>query len=205
MNRRALTTIELVVALSVTGLAAVIGAATLGLLADHGRRLNATGDPTERAAAARRTIVSWLEGARVAVSTSDAGASASFQVLDLSRGGRATDELLFQTTASTPLGIGETLVRLHVDDDDRTPERGLIAELSGTAVTPPLRVELDADVAAMDVRCLTDLLGGRRWIASWLSSSLLPLGVELTLRPVRGRQLHPLLRLPILVAAEGGR
>ena len=205
MNRRALTAIELVVALAVTGLAAAIGAATLGALADNGRRLNTTSDPTERAAAVRRTIVSWLEGARVSVSSSDAGASASFQVLDVSRRGRATDELLFQTTASTPLDISETLVRLYVDDDDRTPEHGLIAELSGTAVTPPLRMELDTDVAEMEVRCLTDLLGGRRWIASWLSSSLLPLGVEVTLRPVRGRQLHPLLRLPIVVAAEGGR
>lgn len=205
MTRRALTAIELVVALAVTGLAGAIGAATLGLLADNGRRLHARNDPTERAAAVRRTIVSWLEGARVSLSSSGAGASGSFQVLDLSRRGRATDELLFQTTATTPLGSGETLVRLYVDNDDRTLERGLIAELSGTAGTQPLRMELDTDVAEMEVRCLTDLLGSRRWIASWMSSSLLPLGIELTLRPAPRGALHPLLHLPILVAMEGGR
>lgn len=214
MRRRGLTAIELVVALAVTGLAAASGAAALALLVDRRDALRegpggsagaAARDSTLRAAAVRRTLVAWLEGAHGALSPFRGGAIATFQLLDRTSHGRADDELLFSTTAGTPLGDGEALVRLYVDTDDRTPERGLVAEIVSWPGGPAMRVELDPAVAELDVRCLTDLAGARRWMPTFMSSQVVPAGVELRLRAARGEKLHPLLALPILVAPEAGR
>lgn len=205
MSRRGLTAVELVVALAVTGLAAVIGSATLSLLADRRAPLLETSSPTEHAAAVRRTVIGWLEDAHGALSPFSGSSVAAFELLDLRDHGRAADQLLFTTSAATPLGSADALIRLYVDSDERTPERGLVAELSawpGAAVT---RMELDSTVSELDVRCLTGLAGSRRWLPTFLSSQAVPRGLELRLRAARGRELAPLLQLPIRVALEAGR
>ena len=205
MIRRGMTVLELLVALTVTGLAASIGAATLALLTDRRAPLLETSSATENAAAARRTLIDWIEAAHAAPSPFSGNAPAVFQLLDRTVQGQARDELLFTTSASTPLGKGDALVRLFVAAGERVARRGLVAELSEYPGGPVVNVQLDSTVTELDVRCLTDLVGTRRWVTSFLSSQVVPRGVELRLRSSRPDALHPLLRLPIRVVVEGGR
>lgn len=205
MIRRGMTVLELLAALTVTGLAASIGAATLALLTDRRAPLLETSSATENAAAARRTVIDWIEGAHAALSPFSGSAPAVFQLLDRTVQGQARDELLFTTSAPTPIGKGDALVRLYVDDAERAPQRGLVAELSEYPGGPTMRVQIDSSVTALDARCLTDLVGTRRWVPSFLSSQVVPRGVELRLRSARPEALPPLLRLPIRVVVEAGR
>lgn len=205
MIRRGMTVLELLVALTVTGLAASIGAATLALLTDRRVPLLETSSAAENAAAARRTMIDWIEGAHAAPSPFSGNAPAVFQLLDRTMQGQARDELLFTTSASTPLGTGDALVRLYVAVDERATRHGLMAELSEHPGGTVVHVQLDSTVTELDVRCLTDLVGTRRWVPSFLSSQVVPRGVELRLRSSRPEALHPLLRLPIRVVVEGGR
>lgn len=204
MSRRGVTALELVVALAITGLTAGIGSATLGWLSDNRDRLRDVATRTERAAAVRRTLIEWLEGAHGVMSPYSGNTIAVFQLLNIDEAGHKADQLFFTTSAPTPLGTGETVVRLYVDSDDRTPERGLVAELTAGPGAPSMHIQLDSTVAELDVRCLTDQLGSRRWLPNWTSTQLVPRGIELRLRPRRDAELDPLLRLPIRVAIEAG-
>lgn len=204
-SRRGFTVLELMFGLTVVALVASIGTATLSLFGDERLRHRDTADDLTRQVAVRRAIVSWLEGAHASVGASDGPAAGAFQLIDATRHGRDADIIIFTTAAATPLGTGETTVRLYVDDDDATPEVGLAAELSSWAGGPAIRLQLDSTVTTMNVRCLTSLLGGRRWVPSWMSPSVVPRGVEIALRGVHNDALPPLLRMPIVVAVEGGR
>ncbi|HKG95924.1 MAG TPA: prepilin-type N-terminal cleavage/methylation domain-containing protein, partial [Gemmatimonadaceae bacterium] len=118
---RGMTVIELVVGLTVTALALTAGYATLGTMVDHRARIREEAAETVRAAAVRRAVADWLAGAYVM----GVPMSPAFQVVDRRDRGRADDELSFLTTARTPLGAGGGVtVRLFVDRDARTPERG---------------------------------------------------------------------------------
>ena len=205
MTRRGMTGAELMVALAVTGLAAVIGTATLALLTDRSAPLREVTSTTERAAAVRQTIVGWLTDAHGAQSPFSGSSVAAFELLDMRDHGRAADQLLFTTSAPTPLGSGDALVRLYVDSDPRTAERGLVADISAWPGAPVTRLQLDSTVTEMDARCLTDLAGSPRWLPTFLSSQAVPRGVELRLRASHPGELAPLLELPIRVAVEAGR
>ena len=200
--RRAMTVVELIVGLTVTAVALTAGYATLGTLVDHRARVREAAAATVRAAAVRRAVADWLAGAYV----TGAPLSPPFQVADRTDHGRADDEVAFLTTARTPLGAGGgVVVRLFVDRDGRTPERGLTAELSEWPGARAERIELDSSVVALDVRCLSAALGRREWMRGWSSAVLLPQGVELRAGAVTPERLTPLLRVPIAARILGGR
>lgn len=203
--RRGLTVLELMVALPLVAIVASIGTATLGLLGREQRYRRNAAESVARPLALRRTIIAWLEGAHAGGSASGTAAAAGFQVIDKTESGREADMLIFTTTARTPLGTGETTIALYVDTDRRTPEVGLIADLTSWPGGPSARLQLDSTVVALNGRCLTNLLGGRRWVQSWMSPSVLPRAVELQLRGARKDALSPALQMPIVVAMEGGR
>lgn len=203
--RRGLTVLELMIALPIVAIVASIGSATLGLLGREQRYRRDSSEKIERPLAVRRAIVAWLEGAHGGNGAPTSATAAGFQVIDKTRGGRDADMVIFTTTAPTPLGTGETTIALYVDADSRTPEVGLTADLTSWAGGPSARLQLDSTVVALNARCLTNLLGGRRWVPSWLSPSMLPRAVELQLRGARKDALTPALQMPIVVAVEGGR
>lgn len=202
--RRGLTVLELMISLTIVALVASIGTGTLSLFRREDRLRRDRSDSVVRELAIRRAIIAWLEGAHASTGASN-GAAAGFQLLDVTQHGHDADVLVFTTAAPTPLGTGETTVTLSVDADDRTPEVGLVAELTSWPGGPSTRLQLDSTVVAMNVRCLTALLGGRRWVPSWMSTSVLPRGIELQLRGARTGALSPMLQMPIVVAVEGGR
>ena len=195
-SRRGVTLLELMFALTVLALVSAIGTATLSLLTDD-RLHRGSIARLEHESAERRALVAWLEQAHASL-------GGTFQLVSSTRHNRDADVLTFTTTAATPLGTPETTIRLFVEDDRRR-ETGLIAELSSWPGGPTARVEIDSTIVGLRVRCLTTLLGGRQWVASWMSSAVVPLGIELRFAGAPNGALPPLLRRPIVAALEGGR
>ena len=196
---RGMTLLELIVGITVTGVAVAAGMAAVAALADRRRQIETAGAETARAAVQRAEIVAWLSGARL---TADEGGPL-FNGLDGLDGHTPSDEVSFLTTAPTPLGAGETMVRLYLDRDTTTRERGLVAAFGEWRGGRSARLELDSSVAGMDIRYLSGLLGPRGWLPSWISSTLLPAAVEIRVIAKPGKRLPPLLQMPILVPLRG--
>jgi len=195
--RRGMTLLELIVGLTVTALVLTTGFAAAAAIGDRRGQLETAMDAVARQATARAEIMSWVSGATL---LADEGGP-QFRGLD---GVRQDAQLTFLTTSPTPLGAGNVIVRLYVDRDDATPERGLtvaFAEWRGTATT---RIELDPRVQGLDIRYLSSFQFRSGWLPSWISSTLMPAGVELLPVAAPGDTLPPLLRLPILVPLRRG-
>lgn len=197
--RSGLTLVEVVVGLTVAALAATLGAASLGWMVDGSERAPAATSAIAHAAAVRRSLTSWLECAYVA----DSGAS-PFRLTDHEYRGVADDELEFQTAARTPLGPDVT-VRLLVDRDPRTPVRGLAVELTDWSRGRSRLMELDSAVTALEIAALTEMLGERQWVRSWMSAVLIPAAVELRVSSSASGRSASLLELPLRAALGGGR
>jgi type II secretory pathway pseudopilin PulG len=200
VNRGGMTLLELVVGLTITGLVITAGFAALGVLQDRSAQAEGVMNAVTRAANERAEIAQWLAGARLTV---DEGGPA-FRGLDGVRDRMPDDALTFLTTAPTPLGTGETLVQLYVDRDPTTPEEGLTAVFAEWRGTAQRRVQLDRAILGLDARYLSNVMGQRAWLPSWVSSTVLPAGVELRFLPATGDTLAPLLQLPLLVPLRGG-
>ncbi len=200
MRRRGMTLLELIVGLTVTGLVLAAGFASLATIGDRRARIEVTLDTIVREANARAEIIAWVAGASL---TLDEGGP-QFRGLDGVRESMPDDQLTFLTTSQTPLGAGGIVVRLYVDRDDATPERGLTAAFAEWRGTALKRVELDPRVQALDIRYLSTFQFRLGWLPSWISSTLIPTGIELRPLPAPGDSLPPLLRLPILVPLRRG-
>jgi prepilin-type N-terminal cleavage/methylation domain-containing protein len=198
--RLGLTLIELLVAITVTGMALSAGYGTLSWMVETRRRTEERTDMVWHAAAVRRTIDQWLAGATLAV-TPDV---AEFRGVDGEHDRLDDDEITFRTNAPTPLGTRETIVTLAIDRDDETPERGLVARLAEPHGVRHATVELEPRAVALDARYLSGVSGSARWSTSWISTSVLPRGIKLTISAARGDSLPPLLRLPFVVAFTSG-
>ncbi len=197
-KRSGMTLLELVVALTITGMAATTGYSALTTLATHGERAGAVLDTSLRAAAERRTLSHWLAGSWLSIEES----GPPFRGLDGVDEGRPSDDLTFLTTASTSLGSGGTVIRLYVDRDSTTPERGLVAELSRWPNGATGRLEIDPRVDGFDSRYFTRMLDQAEWLPSWISNTVLPGAVELRLFPAPSDTLPALLALPLIVPTE---
>jgi prepilin-type N-terminal cleavage/methylation domain-containing protein len=198
--RRGMTLLELIVGLTVTALVLTGGFAAVAAIGDRRGQLEAAMDAVARQASARAEIISWVSGATL---LADEGGP-QFRGLDGVRQDAPDDQLTFLTTSPTPLGAGNIIVRLYVDRDDATPERGLtaaFAEWRGTATT---RIELDPRVQGLDIRYLSSFQFRSGWLPSWISSTLMPAGVELLPVAAPGDTLPPLLRLPMVVPLRRG-
>ncbi len=201
MTRLGMTLIELLVGLVVAGAAIAGGYGALAAVLDQRDRAETAVAGTVRAAAQRRTLTAWLAGARLIVE--DPGIQ--FRGLDGYFDDQADDELSFLTTARTPASEGETIVRLYLDRDSLTAERGLVAELSAVGSLPVERVEIESAAGGLELRYLTSMLGQAEWLPSWISSTVLPLAIELTLFPEAGDSLPTPLRLPVRVPVGTAR
>lgn len=202
-RRRGMTLIELIVALTIGAIAITAGYAAFATLVDHRAAVDDATRSTMRAYAVRHTLTDWLGSARL---DATAPQLAAFRGLSGDRARRPDDELRFLTTARTPLGDGDALVRLYIARDSTGRTLGLAAELTEWMGTRGRIIVLDSTVAGLRIEYQSSMLvSATRWSPSWVSTSLLPAGVRLTMKPAPGDSLPPLLREPVVVVLEGGR
>lgn len=195
-----MTLLELVVGLTVTGVTLSAGYSAFTSMVDHRTRAAAQIEGTARAAEGRRALAEWLENARLVIDQD----GPAFRGLDGVYQGLPDDDLSFLTSGG-PAGSGEIVVRLYIDRDSLTPERGLTAELSGWRNSRAELVQIEPRAAGLDYRYSTRVLGQTEWLPSWISSTVLPSAVELRILPAPGDTLPALLQLPIVVPLGGGR
>lgn len=201
MRRAGVTLIELVVALTLAAAVFTAGYGAVTVVLDRRDAASETLAEDLAAAAVRSTLLEWLS----AISLPPGSTHPVFNGMDGIHEGRADDELTFLTSAATPLGDGVATVRLHIDRNDRTTDTGLVAEISRWLGTARMRVVLVPDADGLDVRYRSRLLTGREWHPSWISSSVVPAGVELRILGPDSAAIHPLLTLPIRMSIRGGR
>ena len=202
MNRPGMTLLELVVALAVTGMAVSAGYGTFANLSDRRDAASESADTILRVVGGRAELVRWMSAARL--TAQDDGIM--FRGIDgVTREGYADDDLLFFTTAPTLVSPDESIVRLYIDRDDSTAERGLVAELREWRGRRTMKLELAPNAISLEATYLTSLFGQRQWLGSWVSTSVLPAGTRLVVSAADGDSLTALWRLPVTVSIEGAR
>ena len=198
--RRGFTLLEVLVGLSVASLVMLAGMAALGTVSEHaGHAETATIDAVS-GATQRALLVDWLSSARNRVPTGE-----QFEGLQQDLDGMMQDLLFFPTTARTPLDEPYTVIGLYIDIDPETPERGLVAELTGSRLGDEARrFEIVPQAVRMDIRYLLSYGDdGPQWEEVWRSNQGLPRAIEITLHAAAGDSLPRLLRHPIRAATEG--
>lgn len=207
---RGTTLIELLVALVVTGVVALAAHATIGAVDDARTRADQRRERVFGAAAVRATVEAWVRGAALVPG------APPFMGRPVREGGLHLDRIQFSTWDGGALWPGPRIVRLRVDHDPATPERGLVAEIgplvAGTAARFEV-LELAAVAVGLEVRYQTIRDGVESWVSAWDSDERLPRAVSLRLMSAAARGigraggggLPPLLELPIVapVSREG--
>lgn len=198
--RRGFTLLELTVGMVLTGLALSMGYGAYGVVVDRRETLEAALEADLQATAVRTTLTRWIQG----IQRETQSGVPLLTGLDGVSEGLPSDELTVLTSVDERLAE-RTPVRIFIERDVDVPEHGLVAEWRAAGMTRTRKVVLAEDVAGVEIRYLSAVLGPRQWMPSWISSSVLPLGVEIRLLPQPGHALHPLLALPLRVDLEAGR
>jgi prepilin-type N-terminal cleavage/methylation domain-containing protein len=198
--RSGFTLVELLVGLTVASLALSAGFAALGFVRERGEHAEEAARVGVAGATQRALLMEWLENAR-----GRTPAGEQFEGIDQEEHDKQRDMLLLPTTAATPLEGPFTLVGLYIDDDEETPEKGLVAELTGPVLgQTEQRMELVPQADAMRIRFLISAGSQAEWMDGWTGRDQLPRAVEITLEPAQGDTLPRLLRLPIRVVLGAG-
>lgn len=200
-HRRGYTLLELAVALAVGGLAMTAGYAALTSLVDRRARAEEATREVSRAHHLRSSLSDWLAGAILETRVVSAG----FRGASGARDDLPDDELTFLTSSRTPLGDGTTIVRLYVARTAAGSVAGLAAEFAEWQGPRRQTIILDPAVAGLAIRYASGSFSATGWVADWESTTVLPGGVQVTLRAAPHDSLAALLRQPIVVALEGGR
>jgi type II secretory pathway component PulJ len=210
-----MTLMEVMVAITLTGMMTAAGYGAFTSIIDHRRALREATERLERAAALRETLDGWLATARIAqqVGGVPAGRAGAAQTTRTFVDGASAmqssatsagpeQELTFFTTALTPSLAPNTRVRLYIDADESTPERGLTMEYQGGQVIAGLgRRGLDSTITSMLVEFLDNR--SHRWIRGGESTTqgVQTIAVRVTLSSANASgvdSLPSVLRLPIV-------
>lgn len=195
------TLVELIVSLSIIGLALGAGYSALSTIIDLRGSSAEQSEETLRAAAIRHALREWIAGARLSADPADP----PFRGLDGVHEDTSDDALSFISAASTPLRARVSFIRLFVDHSPETPDRGLVAEFVDADGRARSLLEIEPQVAELEIRFLSGVTGQPQWLPSWISSSVLPRAVEVRMLSFGGEELPDLLALPLLVPIAGGR
>jgi hypothetical protein len=200
----------------ITGMMASVGGMAFGSIIDHRKAIVQATISTERAAALRETVRSWLTSGNILVQsgglpqtggrgraatttlrTTSPGSSTS-SVQSVTAAAASGDELDFTTLAANPANSIEATMRLFIDGDASTPETGLTLEYRASTESPLLRRQLDPSIGSMTVEYLDT--STRRWFPSSQASTITPRAMRLTLGPADGYVLSPILTMPMVIA-----
>ncbi|MDP1858410.1 MAG: type II secretion system protein [Gemmatimonadaceae bacterium] len=199
--RVGLTLLELIVALAITGLVIGAGYSALGGIIDTRRRAEQVYAAAASSAALRRTLERWLSGAELVLDDP----TVAFQGFDGVHLAAPADELTFRTSAETPGVPSGSTIRLFIDRADSARVGGLVAIVTPERHASGQRIELWPAVGGLDMRYLDGIRGGRAWTTSWVSRSVLPAAIELTLTAPAHGTLAPVLSLPLTVPLGASR
>lgn len=203
--RRGMTLMELVVAIALTGMMAAAGAATFSSIIDHRRVIRESTVDTERAAALREMIRTWIAASSILIQQGGGPRGLASRARISSRPGATSgvtaaatmgDEITFTTSAMTPTPSPNTRVRLFVDGDPNTVEQGLAIEYQGSNAAPLERRQLDSTIAVMTVEYLDNRTG--RWYASAQAATIQPIAMRFAFAAAEGDSLPRLLQLPFI-------
>ena len=198
IGRRGFTLIELMVALTVSGMVMLSGYGALSVMIDHRARVMNATDEAVSAARERAMLVEWLRSAHSPVE-----GDTTFQGVHGMDMGKPDDALTFITNAPTPLGAGETIVRLYVDRDDRTSARGLCATLTDWNTGANQQVQIDPRVTGLSIEYLGPSNRAQVWRQDWRSTPIQPVAVRITIYADPVDKFPDLLAAPITVAIRG--
>jgi prepilin-type N-terminal cleavage/methylation domain-containing protein len=191
------TLLELIISITITGMVVSAGYAALTVLLDRREMIEAELDTSVRSANARRTLRTWLSGARLTLD--DAGPG--FTGMDGVAESMDDDALTFLTGSGTPLGQG-AVIRLFVDRDEATAEQGLVARVSQLRGSKSLLIPIESSVVGLDIQYHGSVIEGVAVLPSWISRTILPSGIEIKLT---GDSLPSLWQLSMLVPIGASR
>jgi hypothetical protein len=211
-----MTLMELVVALVITGMMAVMGASTLASLIDHRRVILGSTGELERASALRDQIRTWMLAGTVQVTTGGAtrgiaragaaaistptiaqpSAASGMTNTGVTSAVAAGDEITFITTAPNPADAPSVRMRLFIDGDANTPETGLTLEYQPSTATPLKRIQLEPSIGVLTVEFLDQRTN--KWVESTQSAAITPIAVRLTMGPYDGGRIPGILQLPLI-------
>ena len=222
--RRGMTLMELVIALVITGLMAVMGTATLGSIIDHRRVIVSGTGEMERASALRDQLRTWLLAGTVQIVTGGATAGLGRRAAaiagpsiasELSASGAANgmpgsrsmapaitaavaggDEITFETSADNPAHSPTARMRLFIDGDASTPETGLTLEYQASTATPLQRIQLEPTVGVLTVQFLDQRTN--QWFESTQAAAITPIAVKISMQAYDGGRIPGILQLPLI-------
>lgn len=196
LDAEGFTLVELMIALALAGLVALMAYAATSVTADSVRRAERRVDSVRRSAMIRREIYAWLSAAKL---PRDTAGTEGFGAIDATNGAEPDDKLVFPTLRANPFNGTPATIRLFIDRDPATPERGFVAWLQGPG-TAAERIEVAPEATGLSARFLFHLPGeGDRWFNGWNSRVRLPEAAQIQLY---GDSLPLLLRLPVTVPLE---
>lgn len=214
--RAGMTLLELVIALAILAVLVAVGGEAFATVIDRETTIRAASTETERAAALRDMLRQWIaqgdvqvqqgggpRGMAVAVNAGRSAQSAfrsspgsAAAVQGVTAAASTGNELTVVTSAPNPLMAPQARIRIFVDADDNTPERGLTIEYQATTQTPLMRRQLDPNVGDLDIEFFDQRAG--RWLASTEAATGGQLvAVRITMVPADGATLPPLLLQPL--------
>lgn len=200
---------ELVIGLAITGMMATTGAVAFGSIIDHRRTIREASVETERAAALREMLHGWINAGSVQIqqgggprglnrggaAPTSAASTTGNSVASVSAAQASGDEVTFTTSELNPSLLPNVRIRLYVDADNNTPEKGLTIEYQPNSQMPLVRKMLDSTIDTLRVEFLDQRTN--RWIESSQAATITPTALRLTL--LSGLvKLPPILGVPMI-------
>ena len=222
-GRRGMTLMELVIGLAITGMMAAAGAGAFSSIIAHRRIIRDASVDTERAAAFREMLETWINAGTVQIQRGGGprgltrGGGAALP-MGGGRGGITSntaavsaataigDEITFSTTALNPAFTANVRIRLYIDGDNNTPERGLTMEYQPNLQQPLVRRMLDSTIDTLKVEYLDPRTD--KWVrASEAATISTQSAVRITLLPGEKHTIPPILQVPMIfmIGEQNGR
>jgi hypothetical protein len=207
---------ELVIGLAITGMMTAAGAGAFEAIISHRKVIRDAAVSTERAAALRDMIRSWLTTGQVQIqqgggprgltrgaATTSAPGTSNNSMSAVSAAQAAGDEISFTTSAPNPSLLSIVRIRMFIDADNNTPEKGLTIEYQPSAQQPLVRKMIDSTIDTLYVEFLDDRT--HRWYHSAEAATIAPTAVRLTLLPGEHHTAPPILELPMIYPIANAR
>ena len=198
--RRGMTLIELVVALLIAGAAIASGYQAFATISDRRSVAAAHADSTARSFALRGMLASWLSNARLTIEEDEV----VFRAVDDARrpgaNERTSADLVFLTSAQSPVSRHGTIVHLFIARD--RGDNGLTAELLEWRGRHAARLRLEPSIAGISIEFLPARGSRDPATSSWVSSTILPPAVRLHFSARAQDSLPALVRLPLTIRLD---